>query len=108
MAQRMVLVDDIDGGEASETVVFALDGTTYEIDLNADNAGQLRDDLASWVSHARQSANASARRTTRRGVSRPSGNDNASIRAWARTAGHSVSDRGRIPAEIVDAYNAAH
>ena len=57
MAQRVqvVLEDDVDGGEASETGLFGLDGVTYEIDLNDDNAGKLRDALATWVGHARRS-----------------------------------------------------
>ncbi len=56
MAQRtrVVLVDDLDGGPAAETVRFALDGAAYEIDLSEQHAAQLRDDLARWVGHARR------------------------------------------------------
>ena len=56
MAQKVqvLLVDDLDGGEASETVSFSLDGTTYEIDLSSDNAGKLRKDFQSYIDHARK------------------------------------------------------
>ena len=62
MAQRIqvILEDDIDGGAAAETVTFALDGVTYEIDLSEDNARKLRDDLATWVGHARRSISPSS------------------------------------------------
>lgn len=104
MAQKVniVLVDDIDGSEAEETVSFALDGSAYEIDLSAKNAQKLRDALAPYVGHARR-ANTGSRR--RRGGSGPSPAD---IRAWARENGHKVPERGRIPGEIRDAYLAAH
>lgn len=109
MAQRTVLVDDLDGGDAAETLVFALDGTSYEIDLNEENAGKLRDDLATWISHGRpQSGGVRRGRVAgRRPGARGSGLDNAAIRSWARETGYNVSDRGRIPAEIVEAYNSA-
>ncbi len=108
MAQRTVLVDDLDGGEAAETVVFALDGTAYEIDLNEDNAAQLRDDLASWVAHARSQGGPRRTRGRRSAAAKAPTADNATIRAWARDAGYAVSDRGRIPGEVVDAYHAAN
>jgi hypothetical protein len=109
MAQRVsiVLEDDIDGSEADETVTFALDGLTYEIDLNAKNAAALRDALAPYVGHARRSA---GRRTSGRPAGgRGSGKrDLADVRAWARSNGHKVSDRGRISAEVQAAYDKAH
>lgn len=108
MAQRTVLVDDIDGGEASETVIFALDGTSYEIDLSDENAAQLRDAFAEWIAHARNTNSRMMRRGGRRPGVKAITTDNASIRAWARDEGLAVSDRGRIPAEIIEAYNAAH
>lgn len=109
MAQRTVLIDDIDGGEASETLVFGLDGSSYEIDLNDENAAQLREDLADWIAHARQHSGARGRRGGRRAAAaKVVTADNASIRSWAKSSGLAVSDRGRIPAEIIEAYNAAH
>lgn len=113
MARRIVhqLVDDIDGtllevGEG-ETVHFSLNGTAYEIDLTAGHADELREALAPYIEAGRRSS-ASGSRTSapRRRAARNS--DSAAIRAWAKEQGHEVSERGRIPAEIVDAYNAAH
>ena len=109
MAQRVsiVLEDDIDGSEADETVTFAVDGVSYEIDLNAKNAAALRDALAPYVGHARRSA---GRRTSGRPAgSRGAGKrDLADVREWARSNGHKVSDRGRISAEVQAAYDKAH
>jgi hypothetical protein len=109
MAQRVsiVLEDDIDGSVAEETVTFALDGVTYEIDLNGKNAAALRDALAQYVGHARRSAG-------RRTAGRPAGGrgsgkrDLGDVREWARSNGHQVSDRGRISAEVQAAYDKAH
>lgn len=108
MAQRVhiVLEDDIDGGTAEETVTFALDGTTYEIDLSKSNASKLRDELAPYVAAARRSSSRGSRKSTRgRGSSGPNA---AEIREWARSHGHEVSDRGRVPAEVRSAYDAAN
>ena len=109
MAQRVqvLLVDDIDGGDATETVSFALDGVSYEIDLSDANAARLRDELASWVGHARRAGG--QRKSPRRipgGVPRRA--DLAEIREWARQNGHKVSDRGRISAAVQAAYDQAH
>jgi hypothetical protein len=108
MAQKVqvVLVDDVDGDTATETVTFSLDGVAYEIDLNAKNAAALREALAFWVGHARR---VGGRRTTARrgGTARAAGGKNAEIRAWARENGYTVSERGRIPAEVKAAYDAA-
>ena len=107
MAQRVTIVleDDLDGSSADETVTFALDGTTYEIDLNAKNAGKLRDALAPYVGHARKAGRrASGRSTARSGSKR----DVTEVREWARANGHKVSDRGRISAEVQAAYDKAH
>jgi hypothetical protein len=114
MAQKVqvILVDDLDGGDAEETVSFALDGVSYEIDLNAANAARLRDELATWVGHSRRVGGRStgARRQGSRGraAASGSGTDTAAVREWARQQGHQVSERGRISAEIMDAYKAAH
>jgi len=110
MAQKtiVILTDDIDGGEADETVTFALDGVTYEIDLNAENAARLRDAMAQWIGHARRVGGrraAGARRSS--GGAALSRSESAKIREWARENGYKVSDRGRIPAEVKEAYDAA-
>ena len=104
MAQQVniVLVDDIDGSAAQETVVFALDGKDYEIDLSTKNAQKLRDSLAPYVGHARK---ASGRR---RGARSGTGPTPADIRAWARDNGFNVPDRGRVSSEVREAYLAAH
>jgi Lsr2 len=107
MAQRVqyMLVDDIDGTEAVETVSFSLDGVSYEIDLTAANAKKLRNDLATWVGHARRSG---GRKSSRKaGASGPRRGDLSAVREWARKNGHQVSDRGRISADILAAYDKA-
>ncbi|GMA32439.1 histone-like nucleoid-structuring protein Lsr2 [Litorihabitans aurantiacus] len=110
MVQRVsvVLEDDIDGGTADETVTFGLDGVSYEIDLSDANASKLRDALAPWVGQARR---AGGRKATGARSSKPRasrGSDASAIRAWAADNGHTVSERGRIPAEVREAYEAAH
>ena len=102
---HVVLEDDLDGGSADETVMFALDGTNYEIDLSAKNAAKLRDALAKYVGAGRRTA---AR--GRRGASRSRGGatNAAAVREWARANGYEVSDRGRVPADVKAAYDAAH
>ncbi len=106
MAQKVniVLVDDIDGSDATETVSFGLDGASYEIDLNDKNAAALRDALAGFVGHARKVTNSRGRksRTTATG---PSARE---LRDWARSNGYEVSDRGRVPADVREAFEAAH
>lgn len=118
MAQKIhiVLEDDLDGSEATETVSFGLDGTSYEIDLNDEHAEQLRGALATYVGHARKVSG------TRRGGSgggRRSGGSSSSssngsgpsakeVREWARENGYEVPDRGRVSAEVREAYDAAH
>ncbi|GAB3195436.1 Lsr2 family protein [Nocardioides hungaricus] len=108
MAQKVniVLVDDIDGSEAVETVTFGLDGTTYEIDLNKKNAGKLRDALASYVGHGRKVG--AATRRGRRSAAATSGPSAKDVREWARANGYDVPDRGRVSAEVREAYDAAH
>jgi hypothetical protein len=113
MAQKVhiVLEDDIDGSEASETVSFALDGTNYEIDLNDDNAAKLRDAMATYVGHARKvsgTRRAGGRRTSAAASSNDSGASAKEIREWARENGHDVPERGRIPADVREAYDSAH
>ncbi|MGZ4611125.1 MAG: histone-like nucleoid-structuring protein Lsr2 [Actinomycetes bacterium] len=108
MAQKVqvILVDDIDGGSAEETVSFSLDGVSYEIDLSAANAAKLRDDFAPYVGTARRVGGRSAGRPRGR---RPAGDNRTSqIREWARANGHQVNERGRIAADVVAAYDNAH
>lgn len=105
MAQKVVitLVDDIDGGTADETVLFSLDGVNYEIDLTEKNAAELRDSLAKWVGHARRAGGRKVSGRRPRTAGAGSG-DAGKIREWARENGYTVSDRGRIPSEIAEAY----
>lgn len=112
MAQRVqvILVDDLDGGEATETVEFALDGVTYEVDLSDANAAQLRDSFAQWIGVARRSG---GRRQTRRagragGASGATRDELAKMREWGRENGFQVSDRGRVSRELQEAYAAAN
>ena len=112
MAQKVqvILVDDLDGGEAEETVSFSLDGVSYEIDLSAGNAAELRDALASWVGHARRVGGRASvgRRAAAAPRSRSGNRDLTAVRSWARDNGFSVSDRGRVSSEVLTAYDAAH
>lgn len=107
MAQRVnvILVDDIDGSDAEETVTFAIDGVNYEIDLNAKNAQKLRDAVAPFVGHARKTGG--RRRKGQRGAG-GGGASAADIREWARANGWDVPDRGRVSAEVREAYAAAN
>ena len=112
MAQRInvQLVDDIDGTDAVETVSFALDGQQYEIDLSEDHAAKLRDALSLYVGHARRTTSRRGRSTsTPRSAARSAGGPSAAeIRAWAKENGLEVPDRGRVSAEVREAYAAAH
>lgn len=114
MAQRVqvILEDDLDGSEADETVIFGLDGAEYEIDLSTANAQGLRDALASWVAVARRTGGR-RKRAGQTGTARPvqsgsSGTSTGDIRTWAQENGFEVSSRGRVSAEIRDAYEKAH
>lgn len=108
MAQkvRVLLIDDVDGSDAEETVTFALDGVTYEIDLNATHAADMREALAPWVGAARRSGG--RKQTGRKSGGRSNSSETKRIRAWAKENGYQVSDRGRVSAEIREAYANAH
>jgi hypothetical protein len=108
MAQKIhiVLEDDLDGSAAVETVTFGLDGTSYEIDLNKKNAAALRDALSVYVGHGRKVGNAPRR--GRKASAPVSGTSAREIRDWARSNGLSVPDRGRVSAEVREAFDAAH
>ncbi|WP_100447629.1 histone-like nucleoid-structuring protein Lsr2 [Glycomyces xiaoerkulensis] len=110
---QVILIDDIDGGKAEETVKFAIDGQAYEIDLSAGHANELREALATFQEHgtrlgrytvgsSRPARGSSGRRQA---VDRE---QNKAIREWAERQGKKVSPRGRIPQNIVEEYNAAH
>ncbi len=107
MAQRIVyrLEDDLDNSEAAETIVFGLDSVSYEIDLSEENAAKLRDVLAPYVAGGRRVGG--KRKVAGR---RRSGGANSAteIRAWANENGYKVSTRGRVPAEVREAYERAH
>jgi len=111
MAKKVTvtLVDDFDGeGAADETVEFGLDGVTYEIDLSAKNATKLRNDLKQWVESSRRvGGRRRGRASSGRGRGAIDREQSAAIRDWARRNGHNVSTRGRIPADVIDAFHAA-
>ena len=112
MAQKIttLFIDDIDGGEADGTVRFALDGTEYEIDLNAKHSEELRSALGKYVTHARKVGGAARRAGRAAGrASRGAGStlNTTEIRNWARENGYDIKDRGRVPADLVAKYQAA-
>jgi Lsr2 len=106
MAEQVIkrLIDDLDGSEAEEIISFAIDGVTYEIDLSAENAQILRDRLSPFVERARR-AGGVRRRRSRAASSRQR---SADIRVWAKARGIQVSERGRIPATVVEQYERGH
>ena len=113
---QVILSDDLDENlSADETVSFALDGTNYEIDLSDKNAQEMRSALSRYVQAARKvGRGGGGGRASGGGRSRATGGGRmdreqaSAIREWARRNGHQVSDRGRIPASVVEAYEAAH
>ena len=107
MAQKVniILVDDLDAGSADETVKFGLDGTQYEIDLSTDNAKNLRAALKPYLDAGRKVGGARTGRPRAAGAARS--NEAAQIREWARNNGYTVSERGRVNSEIIEAYKAA-
>jgi Lsr2 len=106
MAQKItvVLEDDLDGGPADQTVRFGLDGAEYEIDLSTRNAAVFREKLAPFTERARKASRGPRSRPVRSASSRQRSGD---IRAWASTQGIAVSGRGRIPASVIEQYQAA-
>lgn len=98
---HVLLVDDIDGSDATSTVTFGLDGVDYEIDLNDENTDELRSGLEKWTALARRTGG-----RARRGTGRS--NDAKKIRQWAAENGYEVSERGHIPANVREAYAAAN
>lgn len=112
MAQHTIttLIDDVDGSQASETVVFGLDGATYEIDLNEAHAEDLREVLAPFLSVARRAGSQTGGRGNRARTPRSAASGEAdpkAVRAWARANGIEVSARGRINASVLEQYRTA-
>jgi len=112
VAQKIttLFIDDIDGGAAEGTVRFALDGTEYEIDLNAKHSEELRSALGKYVTHARKVggvARRGGRAAGRAGRGAGSSLNTTEIRNWARENGYDIKDRGRVPADLVAKYQAA-
>ena len=115
MAQKTIvqLIDDIDQGAAEETVTFALDGTSYEIDLSAENIAEFTSAIGGFIESARKvkgSKNSDGRRarSAEADGSRQSREQTQAVREWARQHGHTISNRGRIPASIQQAFDQAH
>lgn len=108
MAQKVkvLLLDDIDGSGAVETVRFGLDGTEYEIDLNGEHADELRAVAAPYIAKARRIA-VRGRRSPRSRSADVNGADSGKIRDWAKENGFEVKDRGRVPGDLVAKYEAA-
>jgi hypothetical protein len=112
MAQRVnvILVDDIDDSEATETVGFGLDGVDYEIDLSDEHAAELRSALSLYIGHARRTGGRrrGGKRAPAAATASADGASAADIRAWARENGWEVPERGRVSAEVREAYAAAN
>lgn len=119
MAQKVhvEVLDDIDGSEASETVLFSLDGVSYEIDLSEENAEALRGEFERYVQAGRRVGGRRARSALGNAAGaggRSSGEErgnsreyNQAVREWAAANGHDVAERGRLSGELVAAYEAA-
>jgi hypothetical protein len=116
VAQKTILelVDDLDGGQADESVAFALDGVEFVIDLSAANAERLRDVFAEYVGHARRTGGRKARgKAATNGSVNGNGNGNGqpdtqAVREWARSQGETVAERGRVPQALVIRFQEAH
>jgi hypothetical protein len=101
----VIVTDDLDGSDNAETVSFGFDGVTYEIDLAKKNRAKLEKALAPYIEAGRRVPRGGRRAGGRSGG--PSA-DRSEVRAWAKAAGLEVSDRGRVSAEIMRQYEAAH
>ena len=99
----MITTDDLDGSHGAETVTFGLDGVSYEIDLGQPNRSRLASVLAPFIAAGRRVSHGSRRSASPSGGSRA---NRAAVRAWAREAGLTISDRGRISAEVMSKYEA--
>ena len=111
-------VSDLDGGPADENIVFSIDGATFEIDLSAPQAGDLRRAFSIYVANARRLRGAKVTQSKSKAItpaasSSASSNgsvriDRSAVREWARQNGHELADRGRIPTAVLDAYRQAN
>ncbi|GAA1033257.1 MULTISPECIES: histone-like nucleoid-structuring protein Lsr2 [Amycolatopsis] len=106
MAQKVLveMIDDLDGSEAGQTVPFGLDGVQYEIDLSDENAATLRQELATFIASARRTG---GRKTTVRATAAPTAEErerSKAIRTWALDNNWAIAERGRIPREVIAAY----
>ncbi len=114
MARKVVyqLIDDLDGTQLTEgqgeTVKFGLDGVEYEIDLSKNNAQALRESLEGYVKTARRVGGRAQRGTRTQLPSTGPKRDLAAVRKWASANGYTVADRGRVPQDVLDAYDAAN
>lgn len=104
----VILVDDLDGSEATEQVEFGVDGRSYEIDLSAANSAKLREALEPFISAARRAGGRRSAAPT--APSRPVSDrvQNQAIREWAAAQGMKISERGRIPSNVLEAYRTSH
>jgi hypothetical protein len=104
MVSRVItrLEDDLDGSEAVETIQFSVDGVEYEIDLSKSNADNLRDSFGDYIAHGRKVGGRRGRRSAS-----PGQVDIKAVRAWANSNGIQLSQRGRIPADVISQYHAA-
>ena len=100
----VIVTDDLDGSENAETVSFGFDGATYEVDLGQKNRAKLEKALAPFIDAGRRAPRAATRRAGRQSASV----DRGAVRAWARERGLKVSERGRVSADIMSQYEAAH
>ena len=113
MAQKVMLIDDLDGSEGAETITYTVDGQEYEIDLSEENVQRFHEALEPYVSNSRQVQRQAAPARRGRGDGRRRGgssgrDDIPEIRAWAESQGMDVSARGRVRKRIIDAYDEAH
>jgi hypothetical protein len=113
MAQKVIreFIDDIDGSEAERTFPFAVDGIDYEIDLSSEHIKEFHEAIAGFVDSARRVKVGGSGRRARKASASDSGRSREqtqAVRAWARQQGHSINDRGRIPASVQQAFDEAH
>jgi hypothetical protein len=104
---QVTYVDDLDGGPADQTVHFSLDGKGYEIDLSDAHAADLRDVLAQYIAAARRAGRSGSRARPAAQSTAGDRERNRAIREWARSQGMEISDRGRIPSDLTEAYDKA-
>ncbi len=102
--ESVSLIDDFDGGKADESVGFSIDGRDLEIDLSAKHASELRAALAPFIGAARRVSAGGNRSQVRTLSTAANRQQNQEIRAWATDNGFTVSERGRIPAEVLRAF----